>query len=144
MNQIKKIGLLFLILSITTHFTQAEKPADATIKISGGSAALGVGVSWGKGTLTYKGHDYPISVSGLSLGKVGFTSSSAGGEVYHLKDLKDFDGNYTGVGAGITLAGGRHAVTVKNQHGVRVRLITTSKGIDVTIAAGGVDMKLKK
>ena len=144
MNQIKKIGLLLLVLNLTAAFAKAESPADATIKISGGAAALGIGVSWGKGTLTYKGHDYPISVSGLSLGKVGFTSASAGGEVYHLKNLTDFDGNYTGVGAGITLAGGRHAVTVKNQHGVRVRLITTSKGIDVTIAAGGVDMKLKK
>src|SRR2546427_6949452 len=146
MNNIKKIGLLLLVLGVITGFTQAakeEKP-DATIRISSKAVAAGVGFSWGKGTLTYKGKDYPISVKGLSLGKVGVTGVTASGEVYHLKNLKDFDGNYTGVGTGITLGGGRSAVTVKNQNGVRVRLISTTRGADVTVAAGGGDMKIKE
>src|SRR6266513_6138996 len=136
MINIKKIGLLLLVLGVITGFTQAakeEKP-DATIRLSGGGVAAGIGFSWGKGTLTYKGKDYPISVKGLSLGKVGVTGVTASGEVYHLKSLKDFDGNYTGVGTGMTLAGGRSAITVKNQNEVRVRLISTSKGIDITVA----------
>jgi len=144
MQNIKKIGLLLLLSGLMTAFNQAAVPPDATIRINGGSAAVGIGFSWGKGILTYKGKDYPIAVNGLSLGKVGFTSATASGEVYHLKGLKDFDGNYSGVGTGLTLAGGRSAITVKNQNGVRVRLISTNKGIDVAIAAGGVDMKLKK
>ena len=146
MNIIKKIGLLLVVLGVTTGFTQAakeEKP-DATIRLSGGGVAAGIGFSWGKGTLTYKGKDYPISVKGLSLGKVGVTSATASGDVYHLKKLEDFDGNYTGVGAGMTLAGGQSAVTVKNQNGVRIRLISTNRGVDVSVAKGGVEMKLKK
>jgi len=146
MNIIKKIGLLLLVLGVITGFTQAakeEKP-DATIRLSGGGVAAGIGFSWGKGTLTHKGKDYPISVKGLSLGKVGITNATASGDVYHLKKLEDFDGNYTGVGAGMTLAGGRSAVTVKNQNGVRIRLISTTQGVDVTVAKGGVEMKLKK
>ena len=67
-----------------TGFTRAaskeEKP-DATLRLSGGSLAAGIGFSWGKGTLTYKGKDYPVSVNGLSLGKVGISGASAyGGE----------------------------------------------------------------
>jgi len=146
MNYIKKIGLLLLVLGVITGFTQAakeEKP-DATIRINSKAVAAGIGFSWGGGTLTYKGKDYPISVKGLSLGKVGVTGVTASGEVYHLKSLKDFNGNYTGVGTGMTLAGGRSAITVKNQNEVRVRLISTSKGIDITVAGGGVDMKLKE
>ena len=146
MNIIKKIGLLLLVLGVITGFTQAakeEKP-DATIRLSGGGVAAGIGFSWGKGTLIYKGKDYPISVEGLSLGKVGITSATASGDVYHLKKLEDFDGNYTGVGAGMTLAGGRSAVTVKNQNGVRIRLISTNRGVDVSVAKGGVEMKLKE
>ena len=141
MNNIKKIGLLLLVLGVITGFTQAakeEKP-DATIRINSKAVAAGIGFSWGGGTLTYKGKDYPISVKGLSLGKVGVTGVTASGEVYHLKSLKDFNGNYTGVGTGMTLAGGRSAITVKNQNEVRVRLISTSKGIDITVAGGGVD-----
>ena len=146
MNYVKKIGVLLVVLGVITGFTQAakeEKP-DATVRLSGGSVAAGVGFSWGEGTLTYKGKDYPISVKGLSLGKVGITGVTASGEVYHLKSLQDFDGNYTGVGAGMTLAGGRSAVTVKNQNGVRVRLLSTTRGADVTVGSGGVEMKLKK
>jgi hypothetical protein len=146
MNYVKKIGVLLVVLGVITGFIQAakeEKP-DATVRLSGGSVAAGVGFSWGEGTLTYKGKDYPISVKGLSLGKVGITGVTASGEVYHLKNLQDFDGNYTGVGAGMTLAGGRSAVTVKNQNGVRVRLLSTTRGADITVGSGGVDMKLKK
>ena len=144
MHNVRKIGLLLLVSGLMTGFTQGAVPPDATIRINSGSAAVGIGFSWGKGMLSYKGKDYPIAVNGLSLGKVGFSSASASGEVYHLKRLEDFDGNYSGVGAGLTLAGGRSAVTVQNQHGVRVRLISTNKGIDVSVAKGGVEMKLKK
>src|SRR4030081_1549775 len=141
MNNIKKIGLLLVVLGVITGFTQAakeEKP-DATVRLSGGSVAAGIGFSWGKGTLTYKGKDYPISVKGLSLGKVGITKATASGEVHNLKKLQDFDGNYTVVGAGITLAGGRSAVTMSNQNGVRVRVISTNRGVDITLGGGGVE-----
>ena len=155
MNHIKKIGVLLLVFGLTSAFAQAakqenEKPKqekekpDATLRFSGGAVAVGIGWSWGNGTLTYKGKDYPVSVKGLSLGKVGITGATASGEVYHLKTLKDFDGNYTAAGAGMTLAGGRSAVTMKNQNSVRVRLISTTRGADVTLGAGGVDLKIKK
>jgi hypothetical protein len=148
MNHIKKIGLLFLISGLITGFTQAaEKVAatpDATIRMTSGSVAAGIGWSWGSGVLTYKGKEYPISVKGLSLGKVGITKATASGEVFHLKTLKDFDGNYTAAGAGITLAGGRSAVTMSNQNGVRVRVISTNRGADITLGGGGVDLRIKK
>ena len=73
MNNIKKMGLLLLVLVVITGFTQAAKEGkpNATLRLSGKSLAAGVGFSWGKGTLTYKGKDYPVSVRGLSLVKVG-------------------------------------------------------------------------
>lgn len=144
MNSIKKIGLLLLISGLITGFAQAADKPDGTIKISSGSVALGIGWSWGKGTLTYKGKEYPLSVKGLSIGKVGITGATASGEVYHLKTIKDFDGNYTAAGAGITLMGGRSAVDMTNQNGVRVRVISTNRGVDLTLGGGGVAMKIKK
>jgi hypothetical protein len=157
MKQIKKLGLVFLVLVIGAGFSQAAEKttkttttktetgkADATIKISSGSVAVGIGWSWGKGTLTYQGKEYPLSVKGLSIGKVGITGATASGEVHNLKSLKDFDGNYTAVGAGITLAGGRSAVTMSNQNGVRVRVISTNRGVDLTLGGAGVDLRIKK
>ena len=144
MNRIKRIGLLLIISGVLTGFAQAADKPDATIRLTSGSVAAGIGWSWGKGTLTYKGKEYPISVKGLSLGKVGITKATASGEVYHLKTLKDFDGNYTAAGAGITLAGGRSAVDMTNQNGVRVRVISTNRGVDLTLGGGGVELKIKK
>ena len=127
-----------------TYAEEAKQQADATLRLSGGSVAAGIGFSWGGGTLTYKGKDYPVSVNGLSVGKVGITSMEASGKVYNLKDLKNFNGNYTSAGAGLTVAGGGSAVAMKNQSGVRVELGTTTRGLDLTIAASGVDMSIKK
>jgi hypothetical protein len=144
MHHIKKIGLLLVVSGLIGGFAQGAMAPNATLRLHGGSVAAGIGWSWGSGTLTYKGKNYPVSVKGLSLGKVGITGATASGEVYHLKSLQDFDGNYTAAGAGITLAGGRSAVDMTNQNGVRVRIISTNRGIDVTLGGAGVDLKIKK
>jgi hypothetical protein len=143
MKIIQKIGILSVAFCLIAGFAQAAGP-DATLHLSSGAVAAGVGVSWGKGTLTYKGKEYPVSVNGLSLGKVGITKVTASGEVYNLKRLQDFSGNYTSATADITLGGGHSGVTMKNQNGVRVRIHATSKGVDLTIGASGVDIKIKK
>jgi hypothetical protein len=147
MKIIQKIGTLSVAFCLMAEFAHAagksERP-DATLQLSSGAVAAGVGITWGKGTLTYKGKQYPVSVNGLSLGKVGITKVTAAAAVYNLKKLQDFSGNYTSATADITLAGGRSGVTMKNQNGVLVVVHATSKGVDLTIGASGVDMKLKK
>jgi hypothetical protein len=147
MKIIQRIGILSVAFCLIAGFAQAQGKSmrpDATLQLRSGAVAAGVGISWGKGILTYKGKQYSVSVSGLSLGKVGITKVTASGAVYNLKRLQDFSGNYTSATADITLAGGHSGVTMKNQNGVRVVIRATSKGVDLTIGASGVDMKLKK
>jgi hypothetical protein len=103
-----------------------------------------VGFSWGKGTLTYKGKEYPVSVDGLTVGAVGVTSITARGNVYHLSKLEDFDGNYTGAGAGATVGGGQAVVALRNSNGVGIEMINTTKGVNLAVASGGVTLKIKK
>ena len=58
MNNVKKIAVLVLAITAMTGFTQAAKHQsgpDATLRLSTGGFALGIGVNWGSGTLTYKG-----------------------------------------------------------------------------------------
>jgi len=149
MINVHKIAILLIALGVTTSLFAAEKAAteekpDATLDLSGGSVAAGIGFSWGGGTLHYKGKDYPIKVSGMSLGKVGLSKATARGNVYNLKHLRDFDGNYTSTGVGMTLAGGRAATAMKNQHSVKVAVYSTTKGLDVTVGGAGVEMSIKK
>src|SRR5438093_13761594 len=150
MKSIKKIAVLLLMLSGMTGFTQAathhESKSDATLRLSGGSFALGIGVNWGSGTLTYKGKDYPVKVKGLSIGKVGMTSSSANGEVFNLKHLQDFNGHYN-VGAagtrGVTVGGGKSGTLRSDQAGVIGGGSATQNGIAVNATGGGVDLQIK-
>src|SRR5437773_4267023 len=150
MNNVKKIAILSLVLAVTTGFTQAgthESGPDATLRLSGGSFAAGIGFSWGKGTLTYKGKDYPVKVNGLSVGKVGVTNSSAYGEVFNLKRLQDFNGHYDvgGQGSrGVTIAKGKAGTLMSNHAGVIVRIAATQTGLDVNATGGGVDMQIQK
>jgi hypothetical protein len=149
MNNVKKIVVLLLAIGVMAGIAQAathESKPNATLRLSGGSFALGIGMSWGSGTLTYKGKDYPVKVKGLSIGKVGMTSSSATGEVFNLKHLQDFNGHYN-VGAagtrGVTLGSGKAGTIMSNQAGVIVRVSATQNGVAVNATGGGVDMQLK-
>jgi hypothetical protein len=151
MNNVKKIGILLLVLGVMTGFTQAathhHSKADATLRLSGGSFAAGIGFSWGSGTLTYNGKNYPVKVNGLSVGKVGITSSSAYGEVFNLKHLQDFNGHYN-VGAagtrGVTLGSGKSGTLMTNPAGVIVRISSTQKGVNVNATGAGVDMQIQR
>jgi hypothetical protein len=150
MNNVKKIAMLVLVTAVMTGFTQAAKHhsgPDATLRLSGGSFALGIGFRWGSGTLTYKGKDYPVKVNGLSVGKVGITGSSAYGEVFNLKHLQDFNGHYSVGGAGtrgVTLGSGKAGTVMTNQAGVIVRVSATQQGLDVNATGGGVDMQIQR
>jgi hypothetical protein len=151
MNNVKKIAIVLLVLAVMTGFTQAashhHSGPDATLRLSGGSFALGIGFRWGSGTLTYKGKQYSVKVNGLSVGKVGITGSSAYGEVFNLKHLQDFNGHYNVGGAGtrgVTLGSGKSGTVMTNQAGVIVRVSATQQGLDVNATGGGVDMQIQR
>ena len=127
----------------STALAKAKAP-DATLQLSEGSVAAGLGFSWGSGTLTYKGKRYPVSVDGLTVGSVGISRASASGSVYHLNKLEDFNGTYTAVGAGATVGGGGSIATMQNQNGVRITLRSTSRGVKFTLGASGVSMNIKQ
>jgi hypothetical protein len=122
---------------------QAKKP-DATVELSEGSVAAGIGFSWGKGTLTYKGQKYPVKVEGLSVGEVGITRATARGDVYDLKKVEDFSGNYAAAGAGATVGGGAGATAMKNQNGVVIEMKSTTQGASLKLAASGLRLTLDK
>jgi len=137
------LAIAALGMTLTSAFADDKTP-DATLKLSAGSVAAGIGVSWGGGTLTFKGKDYPINVTGLSVGDVGATKIEASGKVYDLKSIDDFNGNYTAVAAGAAVAGGGAVTSMRNQNGVTVDLVATTQGVKFTLGGAGVSMSLKK
>jgi hypothetical protein len=148
MKDRRQIGIALLAIGLMTSFAMgAERQPDATLRLKFSSVAVGVGFSSGSGTLTYKGKAYPVKVKGLSVGKVGITSSSAYGEVFNLKHLEDFNGHYDVGGAGtrgVTVGAGKSGTLMSNQAGVIVRVSSTQQGVSVNATGGGVDMQLQR
>lgn len=121
----------------------AEDKLSGTIRIESTSVALGIGVTWGDGILTYEGKEYHFSVSGLSVVDLGVASVTATGEVYNLKSIEEFEGNYVAGEAGAVVGGGASIAEMHNQSGVVIKLDSTQTGAKLTLAAEGVNIDLK-
>ena len=115
---------------------------EGTVTFTGGAIAIGVGFQWGGGTLTYQGRQYPFSLNGLSVVDVGVTRITGSGNVRNLRNVADFSGNYVSIAAGATVAGGGSVVSLRNQNGVVIDGVTTTQGVRLTLAPGGVNITL--
>ena len=118
-----------------------EKP-DAKLTLSGTSAAIGIGTTWGSGTLAYKGKSHKVRLRGLEIGGVGGARIDAKGDVYHLKHLTDFDGTYAAIGAGAAAGPGAGHSIMRNDKGVVIDLATESEGVLVKAGVDGVKLEL--
>jgi hypothetical protein len=121
----------------------AVSQPDATVRLDAGSIAAGIGYVWGHGALNYQNVERHFTISGVSVADVGAASITATGEVYHLADIKDFEGNYVAWSAGLTIGGGGSATYLKNDHGVVIKLLSTSAGLRFNLSGNGVTVKLK-
>jgi hypothetical protein len=120
----------------------AEQQPNATIDLTGGTVAAGIGFVWAHGHLIYKGARRTFKLSGVSIVDVGASHITASGVVYNLTRLQDFSGNYTTVSAGLTIAGGGSIVVLRNEHGVVIKLLSTAEGLRFNLSADGVNIKL--
>lgn len=142
----KFIIILIAIMSVVGFSSSSlakGKKINGTINLNVGSVAAGIGWSWGGGVMTFEGVEHNFDISGLSLADVGISKFSASGIVYNLKQLKDFDGVYYGVKGGATIAGGKGAIALKNNHGVVLELNGTGAGLKFALGTQGVTIKLK-
>ena len=135
------VGFASLILAATVP---AQSNTSGTVVMESKAVALGVGVSWGDGTLTYGGKQHKFSLEGLSVIDLGVSKVSAKGVVTDLKKVEDFEGTYTAAEAGAAAGGGAGVATLINQNGVKMKLESTSQGVRLTAAAAGVTIKLTK
>lgn len=146
MKRIHKAMILALlgVFVFAVYNANAEtKEPSGTISLEITSVGVGIGMEWGGGVLTYQGKEYPFKVKGLSVADVGASKITAKGEVYDLKELSDFNGNYVAAEAGLALAGGASGTIMKNQNGVIMRIQSTQQGVEISLAAEGISVELK-
>src|ERR1700728_1005919 len=118
----------------------------AYVWLSGGSVAVGIGYTWGHGTL-YHSKDqkaYKFKLSGVSVADVGGAGITAEGEVYNLKTPADLSGNYTAVTAGLTIIEGGSVAYLKNDNGVVIKLHSQTGGLRFNLSANGMHVTLQQ
>lgn len=113
--------------------------------LSGGTFALGIGYTWGHGTL-YDSKDqkqYTFKLSGVSFVDVGGAGINAEGEVYNLTNPADLSGTYSAYTAGMTVGEGGSIDYLKNEKGVVIALHSQTGGLRFNLSAGGVKVTLQ-
>ena len=118
----------------------------AYVWLSGGSVAVGIGYTWGHGTLYYSKDQkqYKFKLSGVSVLDVGGAGINAEGEVYNLVSPADLSGNYSAVTAGLTLIEGGSVAYLKNDHGVVIKLHSQTGGLRFNLSANGMHITLQQ
>jgi hypothetical protein len=123
----------------------ADSIPSGYVWLSGGSVALGIGYTWGHGTLYYSkdAKQYRFKLSGISIVDVGAAGINAEGEVYNLTAPGDIDGNYSAVTAGVTVFEGGSVAYLKNEKGVVIKLHSQTGGLRFNLSASGMRVTLQ-
>jgi hypothetical protein len=118
----------------------------AYVWLSGGSIAVGIGYTWGHGTLYYSKNQkqYKFKLSGVSIADVGGAGITAEGEVYNLSNPADLSGRYSAVTAGVTVIEGGSVAYLKNSNGVVIKLHSQTGGLRFNLSADGMNITLQQ
>ena len=135
--------LAVLLLAVSPGIGKQSSPVRGTVSIEITGVAAGVGVSWGSGTLSFEGKNYPFKIQGVSVGDVGVSTARAEGKVYNLNSVAEFPGNYAAVGTGVTVGGGVASQTMQNQRGVIIDLYSVTQGVQLTIGPQGFSIEMR-
>jgi len=135
-------SLLALLMNGFVSPLQAETGTVHVVFTKGGFI---VGVGGGNGVLIFRGHRYPFTVSGMSVGlTIGASTTQLQGRALHLRSPGDIQGSYSVIGAGGALAAGAGGVQLQNnQTGVVLQLAGGKVGVELSAAVGGVTIALK-
>lgn len=139
--------LFALTLILLAHTSVSAQVPDGTLKITRRTVSPGIGVEWGQGVLTYNGRDYPFSYrAGGTFRHVDtdMTTVELSGQVFNLKKVEDINGKYHKIENEESISGGGSRVTIKNQNGVVVNVVSPIEGRKFDLTREGLDVELQK
>lgn len=127
--------------SLAIAASSTDRPV-GTVHLSIKSADVGIGYTWGEGTLHYGGKTYHFSIKGGDIVAVGYSNISGNGKIYNLHDIRDFPGTYGAVNGEATAGKGTGVQVLKNGKGVEIRLDIKAKGARLAGALQGFSIEM--
>jgi len=135
------------VIALTALFGAGLTAAHAdsgSVSIRIVKAGFVVGGSAGSGVLHFHGHNYPLSVGGLSYGfTFGASETRFHGRVTNIRRPGDIAGVYAQGGAGAAVGRGAQAVVLTNQNGAVLTLTGEQTGVIVSLDLSGLALSLK-
>lgn len=119
--------IALLMLAVSIGFVTPSHATTGVVRATVAKSGFVVSAGGGKGVLTFRHHHYPFTVQGISLGlTAGASIKELVGWTSHLKELSDFPGSYSVVGA-------RNArgVQFKNAKGVIITFVDPRGSLEV-------------
>lgn len=120
-----------------------SKAPSGTIHIENWNIQAIATMNVGQGELSFNDRVYKFEIGGVGAGGVGVTKISASGEVQNLKNIADFAGKYFEVKVSGTVAIGKEALAMENDKGVVIKMVSDSKGLQLTAGPEGITIKMK-
>lgn len=140
-KKLSALALLVPFLLVSAAAESAQPVGKVTIESK--AISIGVGVTWGDGTLEFEGKEYKFSMSGLTLVDVGIRNANAVGDVYNLTDPSLFSGTYVAVEVSFALVGGVGGIALRNQNGVVIHLRSVQQGVNLQLGPSGLALNLE-
>jgi hypothetical protein len=142
--KLSQIRLLVLAILLTCGLATPSQAETGTVRFVFTKGGFIVGVGGGDGVLYFRGHSYPLRVSGMSVGfTIGASTTQLSGKALNMRSPADIQGSYAAIGAGGALAAGAGGVQLQNEKGVILQLAGGKVGLEVSAAVGGVSIALR-
>lgn len=133
-------GAMLGLMAVASLST-ASRAETGSIRVVFAKVGFIVGAGGGRGVLTFRGHNYPFRVSGMSLGiTAGGSMNKFIGQALNMHAPGDIAGTYSAVGA---LAAGAGGVQLQNDKGVILQLHGVKAGMELSASVGGVTITME-
>jgi hypothetical protein len=120
-------------------YAQEELIKSGTVKIEQVQVAFIGSGNLGGGTLRFQNRDYRFTVGGLGIGGFGISKITATGDVYNLKDIRNFPGAYAQGRYGLAVGNASTGeLWLKNSNGVVLSLKASRQGLALSLGADAV------
>jgi hypothetical protein len=117
--------------------------ATGAISIEIFRAGFIVGVSGGRGVLHFGGRRYGLRIGGVTAGAtIGAASARLYGSARRMRYVRDIEGVYSAMAAGVSVINGPSAADLANAHGVVLHLRGSQTGIMFSIDLAGMSITL--
>jgi len=138
-------GLVALLALTGASVASTAALADSgSISLHIVKAGFVFGGSAGSGVLHFHGHNYPLSIGGLSYGfTFGASETNFHGRVTNIRRASDVAGVYGQAGAGAAVIRGAQGVVLTNQNGAVLTLSGMQTGLIVSADLSGLALSVR-